>query len=569
MTGRSARFLAEQTDTRARHAAVLDAAKVKLDQGDVKGYWQTLQQISPDYAKLAGSVATGSLHGKGARERLQDKAEATLSRRFSEEELQGIASRIASADLRARGDKLKDKGHAGLSLNDTVLYHAEVFGREGLPKDTYTLQPIAEAIGDKANTLTDTAPTFVRKSVEIGWEHAPDVTDAAADYLGDTYDAYKREREQDIRDLEEEDPSRIENSPFGPHSDGGDTPGINPDEVSEVPEGVGLGAEAARNAAEDAAKDTANLSGGAEAADAVPESASAKAMAIVTGGKNGRGTDHGMDQGKDQIADGAESDLEDLMLKPVDDLTEGEAKALGEWSWKLPSNDPRRLDVEDRRRDFYRLNYGEGPAKTDETGRMVAPEPVRDVPSKPKGLAMPDGAPVSDGLKRIADKLARPVNDDGETNVVKALQTGLSMLGERLKIDGVSGPKTQAAVKRTVAKRGAGKAEEAFAAGRFKRFAETERAAGGSASGLKTTVEKDVQPLFGATKPKVAAETLQESLNDLSAKAAKERNKPAPEPLKIDGDIGPKTTDAFRSALADNGPEKVAKSYTSFLGIGD
>lgn len=563
--------MTEQTNTRARHAAVLDAAKAKLDQGDVKGYWQTLEQISPDYAKLAGSVATGSLHGKGARERLQDKAEATLSRRFSEEELQGIASRIASADLRARGDKLKDKGHAGLSLNDTVLYHAEVFGREGLPKDTYTLEPIAEAIGDEANTLTDTDPAFVRKSVEIGWEHAPDVTDAAAEYLGDTYDAYKREREQNIRDLEEEDPSRIENSPFGPHSDGADTPGINPDEISEAPVGVGLGAEAARNAAEDAKGDAANASyaDDAKSADAVPEPARAKALAIVAGGKNGRGTDQGTDQGMDLGASGFESDLEDLMLKPVDDLTEGEAKALGAWAWKLPSNDPKRLEIEDRRRDFYRLNYGDDPSKLDETGRMVAPEPVRDVPSRPKGLAMPDGAPVSDGLKRIADKLARPVNDDGETNVVKALQSGLSMLGERLKVDGISGPKTQAALKRTVAKQGVGRAEEAFAVGRFKRFAETERDTGGSASDLKNTVEKDVQPLFGSRRPNVAAETLQESINDVNAKSAKERNTPAPEPLKVDGDIGPKTTDAFRSALASGGPERLAKSYTSFLGFGD
>jgi peptidoglycan hydrolase-like protein with peptidoglycan-binding domain len=39
--------------------------------------------------------------------------------------------------------------------------------------------------------------------------------------------------------------------------------------------------------------------------------------------------------------------------------------------------------------------------------------------------------------------------------------------------------------------------------------------------------------------------------------------------LKVDGDIGPKTTDAFRSALAENGPEKLTKSYTSMLGFYD
>jgi hypothetical protein len=357
--------MTEQTNTRARHAAVLDAAKAKLDQGDVKGYWQTLEQISPDYAKLAGSVATGSLHGKGARERLQDKAEATLGRRYSEKELQDIAGKVAAADSNARAARLERDGHAGLSLNETVVYHTKIFADEGLPKDTYTLQPIAEAIGDEANTLTDTDPAFVRKSVEIGWEHAPDVTDAAAEYLGDTYDAYKREREQDIRDLEEEDPSRIENSPFGPHSDGGDVPGANPDEVSEAPVGVGLGAEAARNAAEDAETNALQSATGDATSDAVPKSARARAMAIVAGGKNGRG----VDQGTDRDLDSVENDLDDLMLKQVDDLTEDEAKALGQWSWKLPSNDPKRLEVEDRRRDFYELNYGDKPSKLDETRR--------------------------------------------------------------------------------------------------------------------------------------------------------------------------------------------------------
>lgn len=107
--------MAEQTDTRARHAAVLNAAQEKLDQGDVKGYWQTLERISPHYAKLAGSVATGTSHGKGARERLQDRAEAALGQRFTDEELQGIARKIADADAGAREDKLDGKGHAGLS----------------------------------------------------------------------------------------------------------------------------------------------------------------------------------------------------------------------------------------------------------------------------------------------------------------------------------------------------------------------------------------------------------------------------------------------------------------------
>jgi len=371
------------------------------------------------------------------------------------------------------------------------------------------------------------------------------------------------QRRKDLREVKE----RVLTLPVPQHesSRDGNKTGSDTSSVSEAPVGVGLGAKAARNAAEDAETNASQSATGDATSDAVPESARAKAMAIVASGKNGRG----VDQGTDLDLDSVENDLDDLMLKQVDDLTEDEAKALGQWSWKLPSNDPKRLEIEGRRRDFYELNYGDKPSKLDETGRMTAPEPVRKIPAKSKRLATPNGEPVGDALKRFAGKLARPVADDGETNVVKALQSGLSMLGDVLKVDGVSGPKTKAALKRTVARRGAGKAEEAFAVGRFKRFAETERDTGGSASKLRQTVEKDVQPLFGSRKPTVAAETLQESINDMNAKSAKERNTPAPEPLKVDGDIGPKTTDAFRSALASSGPEKLTRSYTSMLGFGD
>lgn len=308
-----------------------------------------------------------------------------------------------------------------------------------------------------------------------------------------------------------------------------------------------------RNAASDSALEFARSSGGIDAAGTVPEAARAKAMDIVIGGEE---------------AAEVENDLDDLMLKSVEDLTEAEAGTLGQWAWKLPFNDPRRSAVEDRRQDFYGFNYGDSPANIDETGRLIEPKPVREIPAKSKGVAAPNGEPVSDVLKRIAGKLARPIDADGEVNVVKALQSGLALLGEPLTVDGVSGPKTKAALKRTIAKNGAGRAEEAFAMGRFKRFAEIERKAGGSASGLKNTIEKDVQPLFGARHPQVAAETLQESINDLNVTAAQEHRKSAPELLKVDGDIGPKTTDAVRIALAENGPERLAKSYTSMLGFG-
>lgn len=535
--------MAEQTDTRARHAAVLDAAKAKLDQGDVKGYWQMLEQISPDYAKLAGSVASGSSHGKGARERLQDRAEAVLGRRFTEEKLQDVARDIAEADSSARAKMLKDKGHAGLSLNDTVTYHLNVFSKKGLPENTYTLQPIADAIGDEANMLIDTDPAFVRKSVGIGWEHAPDVMDSAVEYLGDSYDAYNQDREQDIRDIEEEDPSRIENAPFGPHANKGDATKSKSDEVSEAPEGVGLGVEAPRNAVGDEVGKTGSLS-----PDALPPDAAKMKAALMPSDKDG---------GRDE-----------LLFKSADQLTEGEALELGRWYHGLQTSDPLRTELEKRRRDFYVLNYGNDPVPHDETGRMKPLVAVRRIPDKAMLAKAADGHPLVDGIRRIADGLVSRAGRDGLAQTAKVLQTGLNLAGQALKVDGDPGPKTRTGLLNTVAKLGAAKTEEAVAMGGFRHMADAGHAPGKAKAGLREAVEQGVQPLFGAQKPKVAAETLQGSLNGLNAEAAVKRQVPKPEPLKLDGDVGPKTEGAFQTALADHGADAVTKRYSDELGFG-
>lgn len=393
-------------------------------------------------------------------------------------------------------------------------------------------------------------------------------------------EAQRRGRIIDV-DKEIKDFRDSENSPFGPHADVGgkanDKADGEPVEIADAgvgdagadkpdnaPKGTGLAAEAARSATEVkdliqpdvapvASPDQSDMGSTVDSSDSGPsEESRAKAMAIIAQG-----------------LDGKDDDLDTLMLKPVDLLTDAEAKKLGDWSWQLRSQDPRRSEIENRRRDYFVLNYGEEPAAHDATGRMIEPEAKRTIPQQPSPLKSPNGELVAEGLKRFAENLAPAIDDEGETPVVRAVQSGLGLLGEKLKIDGDAGVKTKAALTRVLAKQGAGKAEEAFGLGRFQQFAEAERSRGGSASDLKSTVAKTVQPLFGPTKPTVAAEALQESLNDLSVKTAAERQKPAPQPLKIDGDIGPLTTDAFRLALVEHGPEKLTRSFHQSLGFGD
>ncbi len=260
--------------------------------------------------------------------------------------------------------------------------------------------------------------------------------------------------------------------------------------------------------------------------------------------------------------------IDTMLLKPVEDLTFEEMQNLGMESWRLQTNDPTRREIEDKRRAFYSKIFGDDPVEEDATGRMIDPQPKRTLPEKAVPLKTPAGETVTDSLKKFAGNLASALDEDGQTSVAKAVQLGVNKLGARLKVDGVSGPKTKAAVTRTLAKHGRAKAEEAFGLGRFQQFAQSERDAGGSATKLKTIIAKTVQPLLGQTPKNVAGEALQESINDLNVKAAAEKQQDVPEPLKVDGDIGSKTTDAFRLSLAENGPEKLAKSYGSMLGFG-
>tara|TARA_R110001599_G_scaffold121206_3_gene292662 strand:- start:55474 stop:55992 length:519 start_codon:yes stop_codon:yes gene_type:complete len=120
--------------TREQHEAALNAATAKLKAGDVGGYWDEIATVSKAYGALAGSVARDELHGKGARERLQDANEVAHGRRLTERELDKIETDIANADLKVRADNLDKHGEANVTLADTVEYHTRVFEDAGLPQ---------------------------------------------------------------------------------------------------------------------------------------------------------------------------------------------------------------------------------------------------------------------------------------------------------------------------------------------------------------------------------------------------------------------------------------------------
>ncbi len=96
-----------------------------------------------------------------------------------------------------------------------------------------------------------------------------------------------------------------------------------------------------------------------------------------------------------------------------------------------------------------------------------------------------------------------------------------------------------------------------FEGGRSKAFAE-EAEETKNPWGLEETVDDALEPLYGGKAEKPASKVLQETLNDLDDDE---------ETLKIDGRLGPKTTNVFGRALERHGPRDVTQWFGFNLGL--
>jgi hypothetical protein len=210
---------------------------------------------------------------------------------------------------------------------------------------------------------------------------------------------------------------------------------------------------------------------------------------------------------------------------------------------------------------------------------MIDPKPVNAIPEKPKPLATADGNPLNDALRRIGHNILKNAKKDGLFAAVKPLQGGINILADnakaaphpfpKLKQDGVFGPKTRSGLRGAVKALGTPKVEEGLALGRFNQFARDGRKDG--FRGLAEATEKSFAPLFrDSAKPplrftdRIEAATLQETLNDLGGT---QFGRDAFKPLKLDGDIGAKTTDSFSQIENALGPEPLTKRFGEFLGF--
>ncbi|MBI5164413.1 MAG: hypothetical protein HY985_10985 [Magnetospirillum sp.] len=257
------------------------------------------------------------------------------------------------------------------------------------------------------------------------------------------------------------------------------------------------------------------------------------------------------------------------MLKSPETWTEGEMKEViaaaqgGFRGWK--SGDPLKTQMFDAVGDWHRHVYGDGEQQVDDTGKPVEPQPIRPIPAEAAPPLTPDGEDLWQATARLGRKLAGSGN---LPEAVGGLQRGLNMLDTDrapLAEDGVYGPQTDYALKRATARLGPARVEEALALGRFNRFArQAER--DGSAEGLAATTQGAFAPLFrapgDAKAPKVEAGILQETLNAHGGRTFDDW-----QPLKVDGWIGPKTTEAFARLLPEHGADALTAAYGRGLGL--
>lgn len=270
---------------------------------------------------------------------------------------------------------------------------------------------------------------------------------------------------------------------------------------------------------------------------------------------------------------GGPDPLETVLLKGPETIGEDELRRVMQARMDLAPGDPRWRDLYDFETRHFAHAYGDAPTPRDETGRTLPPVPVTAASAAPPApLATVSGEPLEQALERTVAPLARMADATGAADAVRGAQTGLNLLdtpdadGRRLldaplKVDGDPGPKTRAALTRAVARLGAAKVNEAIALGRLRQAAE--RAGAGTADReLGEVARQALAPLFRSPFAPAARavenEVLQETLNALGAAPA----------LAIDGDVGPKTEAAFRSAARLLGADQLTRRLADGLGLG-
>ncbi len=250
-----------------------------------------------------------------------------------------------------------------------------------------------------------------------------------------------------------------------------------------------------------------------------------------------------------------------LLLKDNKLWTEDERDMVMNYRFDLPWGNPTRDAMEKAITGWYEHIYGTGNVRYDSTGRMIRPQPITILPKEPTPFAAKNGMDLAKAAKIIEEMILGQVGENNHLpGVVKNLQRGLNLTKpeeqEGLKLDGDYGPKTDFALKSTLAQKGTGKVKEALALGQIADHAEQSKY-GQAESGLADFAKSTLGPLYPSGKEEAPNKVLQESLNDLGRQYKEDDW----QDLKLDGWIGPKTEEVYSTIASLAEPDEIAASF--------
>ena len=174
----------------------------------------------------------------------------------------------------------------------------------------------------------------------------------------------------------------------------------------------------------------------------------------------------------------AGEEVEEVLLKPVDQWTKGEMGALMDDPDYWRAAGPRGRLLQDKARAWHDHFFGTGPAPEDETGRMLPARPAHPIPTAPAPVRAADGGELAGSVFGIGKQVLAAAAESGLSEAIRGLQSGLNGLSgvmrdsgavgmdrPALAVDGVFGPKTRWRLRQTVARFGRAPVEKGFASG--------------------------------------------------------------------------------------------------------
>jgi len=254
--------------------------------------------------------------------------------------------------------------------------------------------------------------------------------------------------------------------------------------------------------------------------------------------------------------------VSDILLKDPSVWTQEEVNQVHGSDAYSSASDPRQNVAATKVKGWYDQHFGTDPVQRDETGKTVEPVFTTAPRKDPVPATGKDGLPVLDGVLAAGTKIADLAGKRGLSTAIRGVQTGLNLMNKLqadgstksgpLKADGLFGPKTKQNFRNSVAEQGRPKVENALALGSFQNLLENKR--GESLGNLGEVAHDSFSGLFQNAStfkpddksPKPWGTVLQDTINDVGADSF---GKNTFKPLKEDGWIGPKTSNAFDSGF--------------------